>query len=378
MDSSANLTSTPGLWAIALGYSTYLAGNGTDHVTGLAIDGSQANAYVTGDTKSSNPISDGFPANANAFQKTSNSPGNPQFFATEINTTFSGTPSMVYSTYFGGSNPAQATANGGGIAVDPTGSSVSMYFTGTTNMLPQGLNGAPGFPLFNAQQTCLNAPSETGACNSTPGSTDAFVAKLKPVAGATPSYSTYLGGSGDDSGVAIAVDTSSMAYITGATNSPDWAHCIGFQCSYNGVNGASNAYIAKIGTLTSSVYPLVYFTWLGGSGPDSGQDIKADALFAAHVVGYTDSPGLPANNTYQGARDAFVALVSTTTGGTLRAGDYLTYLGGTGKDEGTGIALDTYNSTYVAGTTVSQDFATSPNLNPYQARVERGIAGRLR
>ncbi len=355
-----------------LTYSTYLAGNQMDRVTGLAIDSSQANAYVTGDTTSYNAISDGFPANANAFQKTSNSPGNPQFFATEINTTFGGSASMVYSTYFGGSNPGPTATQkgGGGIAVDPSGSSVSMYFTGTTNMLPQGLNGAPGFPLYSAQQSCLNAPGQTGACTSIPGPTDGFVAKLKPVAGAIPAYSTYLGGSRNDNALAIAVDTNSMAYITGSTDSKDWALCNGFECTPIS-QVATNAYVARIGTQSGSTFPVNYFTYLGGSGSDVGEDIKVDTLFGAHVVGKTSSPDLPVANwikipnlgTYQGQQDAFVALILNHTG-SLTGGDYLTYLGGTGLDDGTGIALDTYNSAYVAGTTQSADF---PLMNPYQA-----------
>jgi hypothetical protein len=373
----SRLNYDPGTLGYALGYSTYLAGNGMDEVTGLAIDSSQANAYVTGDTTSYNTISDGFPANANAFQKTSNSPGNPQFFATEINTTFGGSASMIYSTYFGGSNPGPAANpnGGGGIAVDPFGSSVSMYFTGTTNMLPQGLNGAPGFPLYNAQQSCLNAPGQPGACTSIPGLTDGFVAKLKPVAGATPAYSTYLGGTGTDRALAIAVDTSSNAYITGSTDSKDWSLCNGFECPPLS-QVATNAYIAKIGTQSGSTFPLSYFTYLGGSGSDVGNDIKVDSLFAAHVVGSTSSssPELPVVNplpnlgTYQGAGDAFVALVQTNTL-SLTGGNYLTYLGGSGQDEGTGIALDTNSTTYVAGTTQSTNF---PIANPYQAGLNAG------
>ena len=238
-----------------LSYSTYLAGSGTDHVTGVAIDvgcNRQAcNAYVTGDTTSSNQPSDSFPANPNGFQTTSNSPGNPQFFASKINTTGSGQLSMIYSTYFGGSNPANATAVGGGIAVDQASSTANMYITGTTNMLPQGLNGGLGFPLFAAQQSCLNLASQT-SCNGSSGgtNTDAFVAKITPKPGVTPIYSTYLGGGGIDAGAGIAVDTSSNAYITGSTSSSDWVNCGGFQCT---LNGPINAFVAKIGPLTGSV-----------------------------------------------------------------------------------------------------------------------------
>ncbi|MGO9167645.1 MAG: SBBP repeat-containing protein [Candidatus Sulfotelmatobacter sp.] len=359
----------------SLRYSTYLAGsndagNATDFVTGLAID-SAGNAYVTGDTTSTNPISDGFPANPNAYQQQSNSPGNPQFFASEINTTYSGKPSMIYSTYFGGSNPAPAKAYGGGIAVDPTPSNVNMYITGETNMLPTGLNGGPGFPLFNAQQSCLDEAATRTNCTLTSGSnpTDAFIAKINPnQPGSNPIYSTYIGGSGTDAGKAIAVDTSGNAYVTGSTNSEDWSYCNGIQCTFAGatINGIvnPNAFIAKLGNLTGSVYPLNYFTYLGGSGPDIGMDIKVDSLQAAHVAGVTESqnPLLPVTAyafqpTYGGgASDAFVALISTTLTGSGGAGDYVSYLGGSGADEGTGIALDAFNAAYVAGTTQSANF----------------------
>ena len=358
--------------AYELTYSTYLAGNGIDTVTGLAIDSSSdANAFVTGDTTSSNLASDGFPANPNGYQTVSNSPGNPQFFASKVNTGGSGSLSMLYSTYFGGGNPAGATARGGGIAVDTSG---NVYITGTTNMLPSvGGNQEAQFPLFNAQQSCLDEASKT-IC--TPGfntnPTDAFVAKINPNPsgfGAPPIYSTYLGGSGSDVGGAIAVDSSGNAYVTGSTNSGDWVcttSCVaGFQPAYAGSGGATNAFIAKIGNLTGSVYPVIYFTYLGGSGPDSGQDIKVDSVQAAHVTGSTSSPNFPTTLDafqpgYGLSGDAFVALISTTSAGEA-PGDYSSYLGGNQLDQGTGIAFDNiFGATYVAGATQSSNFPITP------------------
>ena len=362
-----------------LNYSTYLAGNGNDQVTGLAVDygcvSRSCNAYVTGTTTSSNVASDtvGFPANPNGFQTASNSPGNPQFFASKINPNGSGQLSMIYSTYFGGSNPAQAVAIGGGITVDQSGSTPNMYITGTTNMLPQGLNGAPGFPLYAAQQACLNSASQT-SCNGNSGgtNTDAFVAKIPPKPATLPIYSTYLGGSGNDTGNAIAVDSSSDAYITGSTNSSDWSNCGGFQCTYNGSGGASNAFIAKLGGQSNSIYPITYFTYLGGSGPDSGQDIKVDTLQAVHVVGNTASPNLQvtkdAIQLWQGGGDAFVALIGTSLAG-QGAGDYLTYLGGSQLDQGTGVAIDNFGATYVAGNTMSSPNQGFLTVNPFQSTL---------
>jgi hypothetical protein len=120
------------------------------------------------------------------------------------------------------------------------------------------------------------------------------------------------------------------------------------------------------------VYPLTYFTYLGGSGPDVGQDIKVDSVGAAHVVGSTSSSNFPiTNDALQayggGVSDAFVALISTTLSGTLALGttppgDYSTYLGGSGTDQGTGIAIDnTFGAAYVVGTTQSTNFPITSN-----------------
>jgi hypothetical protein len=369
-----------------LTYSTYLAGNGTDNVTGVAIDQTNQNAYVTGDTTSNNPVSDGFPANPNAYQIQSNAAaGDSQFFASQINTSASGFQSVLYSTYFGGGNPAGAIATGGGIAVTPAASGVSMFFTGTTNMLSlPGPAGQPAFPLLNAQQSCLNEPPATTCTTATPTSiTDAFVAQINPNSNGISSlvYSTYIGGSGTDTGLAIAVDSTSNAYVVGSTNSNDWncsaCSVIGFQTTYAGVGGNTNGYIAKIGNLVGSTYPLSYFTYLGGSGPDSAQAIQVDGNQNAYVAGNTASPNLPlttdALQSYGGGGDAFAALISTTLAPTGTpplppVGDYLTYLGGSNLDQGTGIALDTYNTAYVAGNTLSANFpvtstAYQPTLN---------------
>ncbi|MGA9793205.1 MAG: SBBP repeat-containing protein, partial [Terriglobales bacterium] len=375
-----------------LTYSTYLAGNLVDTITGLAIDNScnpTCNAYVTGVTTSSNPETqlNPFPASPEGFQTTSNSPGNAQFFATKIATNGVGYTSIAYSTYFGGGNFGTTDiAVGGGIAVDPSANQVNMYFTGTTNQL--GVSGAGGtlpFPLFNAQQSCLNEAGQTNCNSQTPTTTtDAFAAKINPnVGGSIPVYSTYLGGSSNDNGNAIAVDTSGNTYVVGSTSSSDWIGVGGgFQTVYNGLNGATNAFIAKIGPSTGTQYPIIYFTYLGGAGPDLANDIKVDSVQAAHVVGTTSSPytnpfpttlsalqpclgepGAPAPCTgdpYTDS-DAFVALISTTMAGTLSQGtappgDYSTYLGGALTDQGTGIALDTYNLAYVAGVTQSTNF----------------------
>jgi beta-propeller repeat-containing protein len=374
-----------------LRYSTYLSGTNalgtaTDTMTGLAIDGN-GDAFVTGVTTSTNDQSNGFPANANGFQRQSNSPaGNPQFFASKIDTkSTGGSLSMIYSTYFGGATfNGSLTVKGGGIAVDPPPNNApNMYITGETNYLPATTGG---FPLFNAQQSCLDEPGNHGTCTplAPPSNPDGFVAKINPNPngfGANPLYSTYIGGTGSDAGVAIAVDSSGNAYVTGSTNSTDWvATGSGFQTV---PGGSVDAFIVKIGNLTGSFFPLTYFSYLGGTGDDFGQAIQVDSVQAVRVVGKTNSPNLPVTSftlqpclgepppaqppcSASSATNAFVALIGTTLAG-RGAGDYLTYLGGSGTDQGTGVAIDpVFGATYVAGTTTSPNF---PTHNPYQATL---------
>src|SRR5260370_36300393 len=113
-------------------------------------------------------------------------------------------------------------------------------------------------------------------------------------------------------GFGMLVDSRKNAYGTGSTPSPDWVSTgNGFQTAYG---GGGDAFIAKIGNLTGSVYPLTYFTYLGGTGVDVGQAIQVDSVQSAHVVGSTSSTDFPVTtNTYQknngGGEDAFVASI---------------------------------------------------------------------
>lgn len=366
-----------------LNYSTYLSGNGTDIVTGVAAD-NNGDAYVTGTTTSTNDESNGFPANSFAYQICPFGPPGPtgcnittgptQFFASKLYTGGSGFSSMLYSTYFGGGNPSTATSVGGGVAVDSSG---YMYFTGTTNMQNYTGTSLPApFPILNATQPCLDQPGATTCTLLTnPANTDAILVKLNPSQsepGIAPFFSTYLGGTGVDTGTAVAIDSSDNAYVTGSTNSSDWS-CTGFcilgppPFGYTDTTGTS-AFVAQVANQSAvdTIYPLNYFAWIGGSTPDGdstvGNAIAVDSVGMIHVAGNTTSPNLPINfpftasyttnylQTYQGHGDAFVALIDPSI---LTTGDYITYLGGTGLDQGTGIAVDSSDNTYVAGSTVS-------------------------
>ena len=408
----------------ALTYSSYLSGNGNDQASGMAIDLS-GDVFITGTTTSNNePVTDAFPATqppAVPFQSTPLS--SIAFFVTKLNTNVPGAGGIAYSTYFGGTTPTPTTCGtapcnvGGGIAVDQTG---NIYFNGTTNFFNSGL-GAFGdgqsadFPILNAYQPCLDTPPPTvltsqNPCTApptTPFPTDAFMAKLNPNAaqtgGAQLLFSTYLGGGGDDTATAIAIDSGAAnIFFTGSTNSSDFVLPTGsaaFDSCLNNANPpgstaactsanttSTDAYVARMSnpTLSTTGTPnnvaLTYFTYLGGAGDDSGLaiavlDASNSALGDAVVTGTTSSANFPVTTgpiqgTLNGTQNAFFAQIdTTTTTGQTGVGSYATYFGGNLVDRGTSIAVDPGLNTYLAGDTTSTNLTV---VNPLQSTLAPG------
>ncbi|HXK11047.1 MAG TPA: SBBP repeat-containing protein [Vicinamibacteria bacterium] len=374
----AKLSPTAGLV-----YSTYLGGSGTDYGAGIVVDAA-GNAYVTGETTSTN-----FPTTGPPFQA-ANAGGHDAFVAK-----LSPTANLVYSTYLGG----KGYDVGWAISVDASGDA---YVTGTTDSTDFPMIGSPfqaapggGFDAFVAKlgpgsnlvySSYLGGLGEDGgfgiavdasgnACvtgsttsadfptagppfqASNGGSTDAFVSKLSPTSGLV--YSTYLGGAGDEAGSAIAVDATGTAYVAGETSSADFPTAgHPFQGS---LRGDHDAFVVKLGPTST----LVYSTYLGGSGFDSATGIATDGTGDAYVVGATDSPDFPmAGRPFQpllaGGFDAFVARLDSASGVVDS-----TYLGGSKDDGGGAIALDAARNIYVTGTTLSSNFPTAGT--PFQS-----------
>ena len=237
---------------------------------------------------------------------------------------------LVYSTFLGGINDDEGNA----IAVDATGSA---YVTGDDDGLP-GHRGA--------YDTSSN------------GGSDAFVAKLNP-AGSALDYATYLGGTNADDGLAVAVDSSGSAYVTGRSSSTDFPTTAGaYDQSYNAYD---DAFVTK---LTPAGDALDYSTYLGGgevNGHDGGYGIAVDTAGSAYVTGVTERSGFPTtpgayDTSYNGGWDAFVTKLAPS-GGAL---DYSTYLGGSDLDRAWAVAVDSAGSAYVTGETPSTDFPTTP------------------
>ena len=317
-------------------YSTYLGGSTADYTAGIAIDGS-GDAYVTGVTESTD-----FPTTGGAYQ-TSSAGATTNAFVSELNPTGTG---LLYSTYLGGGSLASL---GAGIAVDASGDA---YVTGETL--------APDFPTTaGAFQTTNN-----GGGNYY----NAFVTELDPT-GSYLIYSTYLGGSGGafggDSGAGIAVDASGDAYVTGVTGSANFPVTVGAYETTLGPTierAATNAFVTELAAGGAS---LVYSTYLGGSGLDSGSSIVVDTSGDAYVTGSATSPDFPITayafqETLDGGGNAFVSRLNPAQTGALSL-VYSTYLGGSSEDEGTGIAVDASGNAYVTGWTNSADFPITGN-----------------
>jgi hypothetical protein len=173
-------------------------------------------------------------------------------------------------------------------------------------------------------------------------------------------YSTYLGGSGEDGGTGIAVDSAGNAYVIGTTNSNNFPTMNPLQPAFEGLG--YDSFLVKINPTGSG---LVYSTYFGGSGLDVAQGVAVDSSSSAYVTGITQSTDFPTVNPLQpayggGDHDAFVAKINPTGSALV----YSTYLGGDENDLGYGIAVDSAGNAYVTGATSSTNFPTKNPLQP--------------
>jgi uncharacterized protein YfaP (DUF2135 family) len=253
-------------------------------------------------------------------------------------------PALDYSTFLGGSSHEQAHD----VAVDADG-----------NAIVVGLTQSDDFP------TTPGAVDET----FNGGVMDVFVTKFN-ADGSGLVYSTYMGGTPAplrrgsetpfETARAVAVDASGNAYVTGQTTSPQFPTTSGaFQPTLNATdNVANDAFVSKLSPTGS----LVYSTFLGGGGFEDGRDIAVDSSGNAYVVGETGSDDFPTTSgalqaSYAGGRDGFLTKLNANGSGLL----YSTYLGGASElDRGDGVAVDGSGNAYIAGSTRSIDFPTTP------------------
>ncbi len=332
---------------LSLSYSTYLGGN--DEGIAVAVD-SAGNAYLTGIASSGKFL----PTTTGAFQ--TKFKGNYDAFVLKLNPNLSGAASLIYSTFLGGSGYEE----GQGIAVDGAGDA---YVTGYTN--------STNFPTKNGYQAYQ-------------GGLDVFVTKLNP-SGSQLLYSTYLGGSGDESGVGIALDNAGAAYVTGYTGSADTGAGAFPTTAGAYITSGNGAFVAKFNPNVSGTASLIYSTLLGGNdGWDQSQpgSIAVDGSGDAIVAGTTFSSSFPTTaGAFQPVGDggAFVTKLNSTGTGVV----FSTYLSSsTEVTEGGGVALDSAGNIYVTGRTNSLDFpvtasAFQPSLDLHGLVSWEGFVSKL-
>ena len=327
-------------------YSTYFGGSAFDGAIDVAIDNA-GSAYFCGETRSSNM------PRRNAFQNTP--PGGPlDSFAAKLNAAGS---DIVYATYLGGSaadscrgmrvdnaghayiagetssfnfpvlNAIQAAKRGGEGATDgfllklsPAGSSLiySTYLGGSYNdavrdvaltrdgtVCLTGYTYSPDFPAVRQIY-----PKRDGA-----NSADAFVTVIG-ANGAEIEFSTFLGGQRNDAGNRLVIDSRGTVYVAGGTVSAD------FPVSYNATQrvnrGAQDIFVARIRpqrTAQSRPAALLFSTFFGGTGEDSGTGVAVDSFESIYLSGITtparDFPSMRSSNDRGGGlSDAFVAKLS--------------------------------------------------------------------
>ncbi len=211
------------------------------------------------------------------------------------------------------------------------------------NVVVAGYTSSPNFPLQNPAYSTYG------------GGLDAFVARLNP-AGTTLLSSTYIGGSGDDQANGVAVDGAGNIWVAGTTNSSNLPTR---NSVYGSLGGGTDAFLMELNGQGST---LLFLTYIGGSANETGDAVAAQGNSFACVTGMTQSFNFPTRNAYQSSRlgssDVFVGCYD---GAAFR---YLTLLGGSADEEGTGIALDGAQNAYVTGYTTSSNF---PLLAPLQA-----------
>lgn len=342
----------------ALLYLTYLGGRKDEAALGMALDKS-GNVYLTGFTNSTD-----FPVTAGALQTTFGGFlgfgyvfAQGDAFVTKLSADGS---KLIYSTYLGGQNDDIGSA----IAVDAngnayvTGSTSSANFPVSSDAFQTRFKGSGGQSEF----PCCGVPFEGG---------DAFVTKLNP-AGSAIVYSTLVGGSYDEVGTSIALDSGGNAYIGGWTLSPDFPVTQGaFQTRLAGSEmqnfffNFGDGFVAKVNPGGTA---LGYATFLGGFGDDWVSSIAVDGAGSVFAAGGTSSTNFPVTQgafqtSYRGP-GSLPFLVDTLFGDAFLtkikpAGDGLTfstYFGGMGDDIALAMTLDSGGNPTVVGSTNSTDF----------------------
>jgi uncharacterized repeat protein (TIGR01451 family) len=315
----------------SLPYSTFILGNSIDISKGIAVDDAGI-AYITGYTRSTN-----FPVTASAYQSTltidENTGANQDAFIVKLDTTQSGSASLLYSSYFGGNGGENSNTPTGNIAIDGLGNA---YLVGETN--------STVFPLVRAYQTSYGG-----------GFLDAFVARFNTNLSGTASlvYSSFLGGEDVDQGYDIAADAFGNIHAVGLTVSNNFP-------VFKGLNTTIGSFVTRINTNLSGTASLLSSTRLGQDYFIPYGGIAVDQYGNTYVAGIEQIAGVPIvdgfQSSFNGVSDGFVLrmnyladlqLIRTESNAVLPLGSSRSYT----------LAVINAGSDHVTGVILTEDLA---------------------
>jgi hypothetical protein len=255
---------------------------------------------------------------------------------------------LIYAGYIGGERFDYAT----GVAVDAQGFA---YVCGTTYSNPD----TEHFPLVVGPGRFLNGEHQESR------NQDPFIAKISPD-GTALVYSGYVTAIFAEDATDVAVDAQGNAYVAGVYTYGGYTEIAPrprFEpCQSNQLE--SNGFVVKV---KADGTGAVWQNWIIGNGVDDIFGIAVDSAGSAYVTGFTTSPSIcyvkkGPRLTPGGAADAFVGKMLPDGSGF----EYLGYIGGTGEDIGTRIAVDASGAAYVVGMTKSTESSfpvtTGPDL----------------
>jgi Abnormal spindle-like microcephaly-assoc'd, ASPM-SPD-2-Hydin len=412
--------------SISVAYTTFLGGAGAEKGNSVAVDSSGL-IYVGGTTTLPS-----FPETTTTFTGSTGAgplDGTSNLFVAKIDPSQSGSASLIYLTFIGGSgndqggmialdnSPASATPPGPPnlailgwstspdfpitVGSEPAGSPnltvsdlngagngfiYSEYFGGSGVEATQNAGGiatdSSGDVFVTSDTTSANLPVTSTAIQPTfTGPSDGVLAEFATGTG-TVVYCTYFGLNATTVGsTGVAIDGSGNAYVAGFTSTATTTFTNTFQATYPG--GSLDGFVMEINPATSGTAGLTYGSFIGGTVSDQVMSIGVDTATPAdaYLTGVTQSSNLipstgvtnsPFQSSLAGSQNGFFAVINQSTGTPVL--QYLTYLGGSGTDAAQGVAVFSPTQVYVAGSTTSANFPSLCSLQGFSGTQDAFLA----
>jgi hypothetical protein len=207
---------------------------------------------------------------------------------------------------------------------------------------------------------------------NTPASQNGFLYVIDTTLAGTASntFAAVVGGSGTDAVKGVAVDSNANVYVAGVTNSTDFAPIAATGYQTSKSVNTADGFVIKYSSSGTVVWSTFY----------AGAPINAIAQYSgryAYVTGQTTGNIATTSTGYQlsgGGSHAFFAKFDTSTSG-VAALNYATYLGGAAQESGLAVAVPQNGRGYISGWTVSPNFPTvgTPVINQYVSGKQNGF-----